>query len=417
MVHFVHHPIRLYIQRAMVFCLAFGLFGLLLWLVHIETIAAEFVDNQDAARQDLIRQRETSLTLLQNDSFECTEGYTPQMDAGGQEIFVPNNWTLVPISGTPIIHSTQLFFENSCDGNNFRERIDGIDSIVIRAQDIETNPAPGKPFDTAFYQQVNVMTGTAYSVSGWMLSLCGGSTVPSDCPDGYYINKMLGIDPTGGVDPLADHVVWAGNRDNFVDANNQRIGWVNLRTVAKAQNNKITVFARIRSPFQHHGNHAFIDYVSLVQAPTAELVLPKSDPLTGTLLIPEVVAVRGSQAEVRWAGQLGSDIPQVKGSSHQLVYDIQTRQGSDEWQDFVDSFVGVGCQVFSASPSDQTHELRIRARALQLNEKGESFGHRFPGPWSKPVSVLFQALPLAPLNPNPVYLPILIGVDHLTCIE
>lgn len=105
-----------------------------------------------------------------------------------KKFLFPTTGHLIPISGTPVIHSIQLFFEKSCDGNNLRERIDGIDSIVVRVQDIEANPAPGKPFDVAFYQQVSVMTGTAYSVSGWMLSLCGGSTVPSDCPDGYYIS-------------------------------------------------------------------------------------------------------------------------------------------------------------------------------------------------------------------------------------
>ena len=138
---------------------------------------------------------------------------------------------------------------------------------MFRAQDLETPPEPGKPFDAAVHQQVAVTPGTAYSLSGWMVSLCGGSATPSSCPADYYMEKLLGIDPTGGTDPLGPNVIWVGDRRNFTESR-----WLNLRLAATAQTDRLTVFGRIRSPFQWHGNHAFVDTFSLVRAPTAYFV-------------------------------------------------------------------------------------------------------------------------------------------------
>src|SRR5690606_14617810 len=126
------------------------------------------------------------------------------------------------------------------------EKIEGGDSLAIFAHDLEWTGQPGKPFDVAIYQQVQVNKGSAYSLSAWMLSLCGGSTVPNDCPPGYYMAKMLGIDPTGGTDARADTVIWVEDRRNFVE-NGQRVGWTNLRLAAVAESDTITIFGRINS--------------------------------------------------------------------------------------------------------------------------------------------------------------------------
>ena len=129
------------------------------------------------------------------------------------------------------------------------EKLEGDDALVMAAQDLETPPVPGKPFDALVYQQVAVTPGTSYSLSAWMVSFCGGTSNPSDCPSGYYIAKMFGVDPSGGTDPNAASVIWTEDRQNF-----NRARWVNLDLVATAQSSTMTVFARIRSPFQHHGN-------------------------------------------------------------------------------------------------------------------------------------------------------------------
>ncbi len=191
---------------------------------------------------------------------------------------VPLGWTGVLLSGTPQLDSVRIRWGGGCEGSGFAEHLEGEDSLVFVAQDLETPPEPGKPFDAAVYQQVAVTPGTAYSLSGWMVSLCGGSATPSSCPTDYYMEKLLGIDPTGGIDPLGPNVIWVGDRRNFTESR-----WANLRLAATAQTDHLTVFGRIRSPFRWHGNHAFVDAFSLVRAPTASFVnSPAGSPLPTT---------------------------------------------------------------------------------------------------------------------------------------
>lgn len=330
---------------------------------------------------------------LLNPSFECTNGYYAALNSDGLEVFVPNEWQMVEVAGAPVVASARNFFAGSCDGSAHVERIEGIDSIVVRAKDIENPPDPGKPFDVAFYQQTNVISGTAYSLSSWMLSLCGGSAVPSDCPTDSYISKLAGIDPTGGTDPLSDSVVWVENRDNFVDQDNQRIGWSNLRLATVAQGSIMTIFARVNSPFQHHGNHAFVDALSLVQAPTARLTISATRVMTGTTLLPDVFQVRGGSAKLQWDGELGPDIEAIEGGSHQLLFDIQVRQeGTNSWSDLIVGAIGAGCHNYVAPGVNRAYQFRMRPRAEQLSA-GVFPNQRYPGVWSSPITVHFQEAP------------------------
>lgn len=339
-------------------------------------------------------------SVLLNGAFECATGYYSTTNAAGKRIYVPNDWQLVISEGAPKTHSTLLNFTKNCADANL-EHIDGIDSILVEAQDLESPPAPGKPFDVSFYQQVTATVGGAYSLSGWLLSLCGGSKVPSDCPTEYYIAKMLGIDPTGGVDPLAESVVWVEDRRNFdFLENGERVGWVNLRTVAVAQTPTITLFARVASPFQWHGNHAFIDALSLVRSPAASLQLP--------------AAVSGTAVIVSWDAIQSPDVLEIPDGNYHLYVDVQVRhQDSESWTNWVNDHEGSGSRVFSAPCLDTSYEFRIRARAEQpAGEPGAWPNQRYPGVWSEGVPVFFDAIDDTeePVTPgpfeNPTYLPL-----------
>jgi hypothetical protein len=321
---------------------------------------------------------------LVNATFECSLGYASQAGINGR---VPAGWTAVLLNGYPRLNSTNREFAQDCGDYGF-EKIEGQDSWVFLSQDIETPPEPGKPFDAVLYQKVGVTPGTAYSLSGWMLSLCGGSAMPNDCPQGYYMSKMLGIDPTGGTDGLAPTVTWVEDQRNFTQSR-----WVNLRIGATAQSSTLTVFARIRSPFRWHGNHAFVDAYSLVRAPTASFVgLP--------------VAVQGWQTAVRWDGVQSPDISAIPGGTYQLLFDVQYRRaGESGWTDW-QTGQPAGEAVFAVSPScqPQTYEFRVRARSEQpAGSNGAWPNHRYPGDWSAPASVQFQAAPCLPR----AYLPLL----------
>ena len=244
--------------------------------------------------------------VLINPGFECDDGYHPQAGIRG---LIPNGWTAQLLAGDPDLVSTRMRFYYVCDHDpdNFVDRLEGYDSFIFAAQDIETPPEPGKPFDALIYQQVAVTPGVAYSLSGWMVSLCGGSAMPNDCPPGYYMAKMIGLDPTGGTDPLAGSVTWVEDRRNFTETR-----WLNMQLAARAGGPLLTVFARIRSPYRWHGNHAFADAFSIVRAPSAQIVgLPATQP--------------GRQVEVRWQGDLGPDIPAIPNGKYSMLFDVQYR--------------------------------------------------------------------------------------------
>ncbi len=338
--------------------------------------------------------------VLQNALFECADGYAEEVNDWGKTIRYPQGWTLVEISGQPALNSTRMEFERRADREHgtcytnraFVERLEGRDSLVIFAQDIESTSQPGKPFDVALYQQVAVTPGGHYSASGWFVSLCGGSNNPNDCPQGYYMAKMLGIDPTGGTDPTAPTVVWVENR-----APHTEVRWANLRIGAVAQAAQITLFVRVNSPFQWHGNHAFIDAVSLVRAPVAELsALPAT--------------VEGDRLTLDWEGAQSPDVTAV-GGSYRLYFDIQARPEAGAWSTVVEG-VGAGSADFTAPILDTAYEFRVRSRAEQPDgSSGVSPNHRYPGAWSAPQRVYFDDRGTIPPQRQRVYLPAISGQD------
>jgi hypothetical protein len=276
--------------------------------------------------------------------------------------------------GDPQLDSTRIRSTGTCGSDGFVERLEGLDSLKMVSQDLETPPEPGKPFDALVYQQVAATPGEDYSLSGWMVSLCGGSAIPNDCPQGYYIAKMLGIDPTGGTDPLAPSVLWVEDRRNFTESR-----WANLRMGTTALDSQVTLFARIHSPFRWHGAHAFLDAISLVQAPRAFLVdLPAT--------------VQGNQVSIRWDGELSPDIATIPGGTHELLFDVQYRRaGEDSWTDWqVDQPAGQASFIASGCAAVQMVEFRVRARAEQPpGSNGAWPNHRYPGVWSGSETVTF----------------------------
>ena len=308
---------------------------------------------------------------IANASFECAQGYGAQPGIVGQ---VPNGWTAGLLGGRPELNSTRLKFTGECGDDGFVERLEGLDSLVFLSEDIETPPLPGKPFDAAVYQRIAVTPGVAYSLSGWLVSLCGGSAIPNDCPAGVYIAKLLGIDPTGGTDPTSANVVWVEDRRNFTESR-----WANLRLAATAQSDHLTLFVRVRSPFQWHGAHAFADAIKLVRAPLAWFVdLPGSVP--------------GSAVTIRWNGSQSPDIVAIPGGTYQMQFDVQVRKaGQQTWIDWqTDQPAGQAAFVVDPCLGPQTFQFRVRARSEQPPGSGGAWpNHRFPGDWSSPSSVAF----------------------------
>ena len=119
---------------------------------------------------------------------------------------------------------------------------------------------------------------------------------------------MLGIDPTGGTNPNAESVIWAENRHNFVE-DGKRVGWQQIGVSAIAEASTITIFARIKSPFRWHGNHAFIDALSLVRAPVVRLNVP--------------AIINGTTINLQWEAMQSVDVAAIFGGTHQLLIDVR----------------------------------------------------------------------------------------------
>jgi hypothetical protein len=343
---------------------------------------------------------------LVNGSFECGgDGYYAGPVVEGSEVLIPNGWGIVTGTTTPVVYSARIFFERrvdpvngGCDTSNAHvERLDGRDSFYVRALDLETNSEPGKPFDVALVQQVATVSGLAYSLSGWMVSFCGGSfNDPNDCPEGYYIAKMLGADPTGGSDPLAESVVWTENRNNFNDGR-----WRNLRIGVTAQAPTMTVFARVDSPFRWHGNHAFMDAMTMVQAPTATITA------SSTISNPR-------QVLVEWDGALGPDIPLIDGGAFVLLYEIEYRHDSfGAWRKLETDFLGSGNHTVQVGCLDTPYRFRARVRAEQLTGTGVFPTQRYIGANAE-IDYTPAAPPQEPGEPLPaplfsLYLPAVVA--------
>jgi hypothetical protein len=302
---------------------------------------------------------------LVNPGFECGQGYHAQAGVNG---LVPNGWHGVILDGShPYVSSTNTWANGgTCNPGDMRwEKLEGHDSLIMLAQYVPLGHGfVAPPFDAAIYQQVTVTPGTAYSVSGWLVSLCGGSAMPNTCPEGYYMSKQIGIDPTGGTNPRAPTVQWVEDRRPHVTAR-----WVNLAVAARSQSATLTVFVRVLSPFQHEGNHAFADAIKLVRAPAAQVT---AETVTGGIT-------------VTWSGSLGPDIPAIPGRTYQLYYDVQYRTGATQpWRDWLtDQRAGRAALQIDGSCSDQSYQFRVRPRAVPTS------GERFVGVWSEsqPVSV------------------------------
>ncbi len=342
---------------------------------------------------------------LHNPSFECSEGYAPATNSAGETVFVPSGWTLVRADGGPLVHSARIHFEQRADpgGGCFTdnvkslEKFDGRDSFFVEARDLETPSEPGKKFDVVIRQQTPVVPGAAYSLSGWMLSLCGGSAMPCSCPPGNYIVKALGLDPMGGSDPASDTIVWAESRNNFVTLEQERVGWNNVQVAARAQSTQMTVFVRMESPFQWHGNHGFIDALSLVRAPVAWFEgLPA-----------EVRNTR--RIELKWTSLQTPDAALIPGGTYELLTDIQVRLLPDGvWRDVAVGLTDQRALAYYAPCSEHTYEFRIRARAEQPEgSHGVSPNQRYIGVWSDSIGVRFVQDAAAPASmplPGDLYL-------------
>jgi hypothetical protein len=110
--------------------------------------------------------------------------------------------------------------------------------------------------DAGIYQQVRVPAGAIVDFSIHAHAWCSNSNDPRVSDGEMYC--MVGIDPTGGVDPWADSVVWDPPNWEFLTAE-----WKELSVGAVAQGSRVTVFVRSWNKWKLRHNDVYVDAATL----------------------------------------------------------------------------------------------------------------------------------------------------------
>ena len=186
--------------------------------------------------------------LVKNGGFE--NGFYPW---GTNDSRVPNDWApfLEPGSGMPQ-------FKDGCDNpDGWCEGVDGgLHSLKIWSD--------GSAFRAGVYQQIqNVTPGATYEARCWMIVFTKSH---SGEPVDHAMTQAIGIDPTGGADPMSPAIVWAEKGDKFVHVR------------ARAQSSTITLFLRVRVGAPRGMDQFIADAASLWQDTSVPVETPTPTP-------------------------------------------------------------------------------------------------------------------------------------------
>ncbi len=125
----------------------------------------------------------------------------------------------------------------------------------------------------------------------------------------------------------------------------------------------MTAFARVDSPFRWHGNHAFVDALSLVRAPVAWF-----EPLP-----PQTSS--GRQLDLVWQARQSPDAAAVEGGTFELLVDIEVRPEGGEWRELATGLQDESVYSFLAPYRD-----RIRIPHPGARRAAGGFGRRMAEP-------------------------------------
>ena len=124
----------------------------------------------------------------------------------------------------------------------------------------------GVPYTAGIYQQVRVTPGVVYMTDiGWA------------APSQEDFERKLGLDPTGGTDPLAPTVIWS--RSEWT-----KTRWPDLTVSARATGPTMTVFVWVHHPRAYGLDWIFLDAVGLWPDP--------SQPAATVTPVPSATATR-----------------------------------------------------------------------------------------------------------------------------
>ena len=124
----------------------------------------------------------------------------------------------------------------------------------------------GRMHKGGVYQTVPVTAGLWYKASvmfeGWQcydFETCCDHRPSCISDQPYGLNPSIGIDPTGGTDPLSPNIIWSSNQESFDK-------WGRFFVVARALTNTLTVFTKATAMFDYAriNNDIYTDHSELM---------------------------------------------------------------------------------------------------------------------------------------------------------
>lgn len=278
--------------------------------------------------------------LLTNPGMELYDPPYSQFD--GVDCQVATGWQRFWTAGPEPCWMDTRVFASSHLGTGWVDHREGETSQLIVSRE---------PYTAGLWQQVTGVTpGIGYGFRGPMLTIF--QTSAQDPVDGTMI-KQVGLDPTGGTDPLAPTVIWSEPDDH-----DQGPWDVQRRAAAWAEAPTVTVFVRVISPYPSGDpsllNLSFFDWNILAETPLVTATSP--------------TVSENPAFAVSW------DNAQPAPGGYVVKYDVQwLDEAEGVWHDWFERT----SDVQATFVGEWGHVYRFRARAWQRYEDDQ----RLYGPY------------------------------------
>lgn len=292
--------------------------------------------------------------LLKNDGLEAP--FVQYGTYNGWKLQVAHDWNKFVIDSYQ--DEARLRYFSSCEWAAFSggpncERTDGSEAQVWWSS---------KKFDSGVYQQISGLTvGEHYGFEAGILQVWETTRSQTD----GKMFRSVGIDPYGGTDAKSSNVIWGPEEDQDVD-------WFYPGVGATAKSGTVTVFVRVRSPYEAstpNSNQVWVDNTFFDIAPTTTLTLQADLP---------------TRLTARWNGA-------PRTGFHLFAYEAQYKKATDSaWTNlqYFDSRTEVAdlptgtSATFTIEPGE---DYLVRARTWhEADDPGNAHaGHEVPGPWAE----------------------------------